>query len=58
MTCMRNNEGMISVEDSSRILYAVFPNYPKLEPCNPAPPLEPIATATSEDATLEGAVAS
>jgi hypothetical protein len=35
---------MLSVEDSRRILSAIFPKYPELKPCNPAPLLEPIAT--------------
>ena len=34
---------MVSIEDSRRILRAIFPNYPELKPCNPAPSLEPIA---------------
>ena len=43
MTCIPNNVGMVSIEDSHRILRAIFPNYPELKPCNPAPILEPIA---------------
>jgi len=38
-----NSAGMVSVEDSSRILRAIFPNYPQLKPCHPTPTLEPIA---------------
>ena len=60
MTYIPNNTGMLSVEDSRRILSVIFPNYPELKPCNLAPPLEPIAppplkTALSLDGTFEGA---
>jgi hypothetical protein len=34
---------MVGIEDSRRILCAIFPNYPELKPCNPAPSLEPMA---------------
>jgi len=34
---------LVSIEDSSRILRAIFPNYPELKPCHLAPTLEPIA---------------
>jgi hypothetical protein len=57
MTYMPNNAGMVSVEDSHRILYAIFPNYPELSPCNPAPPLEPIAPQPLKIPLFEGAVA-
>jgi len=43
MTYIPNNAGMVSVEDSHRILRAIFPNYPDLTPCYPAPTLEPVA---------------
>jgi hypothetical protein len=43
MTYGPNSAGMVSVEDSSRILRAIFPNYPELKPCHSAPTLEPIA---------------
>lgn len=43
MTYTINKIGMISIEDARRILRAIFPNYPELKPCNPAPNLEPIA---------------
>ena len=42
MTYTPNNAGMVSVEDSHRILRAIFPNYPDLTPCYPAPTLEPV----------------
>jgi hypothetical protein len=42
MTYIPNNVGMVSIEDSRRILGAIFPNYPELKQCNAAPSLEPI----------------
>jgi len=42
-TYVLNSAGMVSIEDSSRILRAIFPNYPELKPCHPAPTLDPIA---------------
>jgi len=51
MTYIPNYVGMVSTEDSRRILRAIFPNYPELKPCNPVPALEPIA-ASPEKATL------
>lgn len=41
MTYMPNPAGLVSIEDAQRILRAIFPNYPELRPCNPAPTLEP-----------------
>jgi hypothetical protein len=43
MTYIPNSADMVSVEDSRRILHAIFPNYPELKPCPAAPVLEPIA---------------
>lgn len=34
--------GFMKLEDSGKLLRAIFPNYPNLEPCHPAPVLEPI----------------
>jgi len=42
MTYIPSRFGMVSVEDARRILRAIFPNYPELTPCHPAPTLEPI----------------
>jgi hypothetical protein len=50
MTYMPGKTGMVSVEDGYRILRAIFPNYPELRPCNPAPSLEPVAM--SRDAAV------
>ena len=42
MTYIPNHFGMVSIEDARRILRAIFPNYPELTPCRPAPILESI----------------
>jgi len=41
MTFIPTATGFMRLEDSERLLRAVFPNYPDLEPCHPAPRLEP-----------------
>ena len=51
MTYIPNHVGMVSTEDSRRILRAIFPNYPELKPRYPVPALEPIAPSP-EEATL------
>ena len=43
MTYIPNRVAMVSIEDARRILHAIFPNYPELKPCNPAPTLDAIA---------------
>jgi len=48
MTYIPNQAGMVSVEDSYRILRAIFPNYPDLTPCNPRPNLEPLAPSVEK----------
>jgi hypothetical protein len=30
----------LKVEESTRLLHAIFPNYPVLYPCRPTPPIE------------------
>jgi hypothetical protein len=57
MTYIPNKAGMVSVEDSRRILCVIFPNYPELKPCNPAPHLEPLAPPLVKKPLFEGAVA-
>ncbi len=42
--------GFMRLDDSERLLHAIFPNYPSLKPCYPAPTLQPIAQ-TSADAS-------
>jgi len=41
MTSTYTQNGFMRLEDSERLLQAIFPNYPSLEPCCPAPRLEP-----------------
>jgi len=43
MMYIPNEVGMVTIEDASRILRAIFPNCPQLKPCNPAPTLVPVA---------------
>jgi hypothetical protein len=42
MTYIPTQNGFVNLEDSEKLLRAVFPNYPSLEPCHGAPSLEPI----------------
>jgi hypothetical protein len=42
MTFIPTQTGFMRLEDSERLLRAIFPNYPSLEPCHSAPRLEPI----------------
>lgn len=45
MTFIPTRTGFMRREDSEKLLRAIFPNYPSLEPCRPAPNLEPIGQA-------------
>jgi len=47
MTYIPTQAGFMRLEDSEKLLHAIFPNYPALEPCCPPPRLEP----TDEDST-------
>jgi hypothetical protein len=40
--------GCMRLEDSERLLRLIFPNYPNLQPCHPAPRLEPIPQVSKE----------
>jgi hypothetical protein len=40
MTYIPTQAGFMRLQDSERLLHAVFPNYPELQPCNPVPVLE------------------
>jgi hypothetical protein len=40
MTYIPTQAGFMQLQDSERLLHAVFPNYPELQPCNPVPVLE------------------
>lgn len=46
MTYIPTQAGFMQLQDSARLLRAVFPNYPELQPCNPVPVLE-VAAAPS-----------
>jgi hypothetical protein len=35
--------GFMRLEDSKRLLRLIFPNYPNLQPCYPAPALEAVS---------------
>ena len=41
MTFIPTQSGYMRLEDSEELLRAIFPNYPSLELCCPAPRLEP-----------------
>ena len=43
MTYIPTQTGFMNLEDSAKLLRAVFPNYPSLEPRYPAPRLEPVS---------------
>lgn len=43
MTFIPTQNGFMRLEDSEKLLRAIFPNYPVLEPCYRAPSLEAIA---------------
>ena len=49
MTYLPTQAGFMQLQDSARLLRAVFPNYPELQPCNPVPVLavEEAPSATS-----------
>jgi len=42
MTFRPTQNGFMRLEDSEKLLRAIFPNYPSLEPCHSTPRLEPI----------------
>lgn len=46
MTFIPTQTGFMRLEDSARLLRSIFPNYPSLEPCHPAPRLEPVEQST------------
>ena len=41
MTYLPTESGFMRLEDSEKLLRAIFPNYPNLQECHPAPLLEP-----------------
>ena len=48
MTFIPTQTGFMRLEDSDKLLRAIFPNYPSLEPCHSAPRLEPIPQGRKE----------
>jgi hypothetical protein len=48
MTYIPTQSGFMNLEDSEKLLRAIFPNYPSLEPCHSAPALEPIPQGSKE----------
>jgi hypothetical protein len=42
MTYIPTQSGFMNLEDSEKLLRAIFPNYPGLTPCHRPPSLEPI----------------
>jgi hypothetical protein len=48
MTFIPTQTGFMRLEDSERLLRAIFPSYPNLEPCHSAPALEPISQGSTE----------
>jgi hypothetical protein len=47
MTFIPTQNGFMRLEDSEKLLRAIFPNYPSLEPCHPTPCLEPTAQGSA-----------
>ena len=45
MAYLPTQSGFMNLEDSARLLCAIFPNYPTLIPCHPAP--APVPTVQS-----------
>ena len=48
MTYIPTQTGFMNLEDSEKLLRAIFPNYPSLEPHYPAPALEPISQGSTD----------
>jgi hypothetical protein len=48
MTYIPTQSGFMILEDSEKLLRAIFPNYPSLEPCHRSPSLEPIHQRRAE----------
>jgi len=48
MTFIPTQSGFMLLEDSDKLLRAIFPKYPSLEPRYPAPRLEPILQGSKE----------
>ncbi len=48
MTYIPTRDGYMRVKDSEKLLHTIFPNWPDLEPCRPAPALEPVQEQSSK----------
>jgi len=48
MTFIPTQSGFMRPEDSEKLLRAIFPKYPSLEPRYPAPALEPIFPGSAD----------
>ena len=48
MTYIPTNAGFMRLEDSEKLLRAIFPNYPNLQPCYPAPTLGAISQPSAD----------
>ena len=48
MTYIPTQNGFMRLEDSEKLLRAIFPQYPSLEPRYPAPPLEQISQSSAD----------
>ena len=48
MTYIRTQSGFMNLEDSEKLLRAIFPNYPSLEPRYSAPALETIPQGAAD----------
>jgi hypothetical protein len=43
MTYIPTQNGFMRLEDSEKLLRAIFPDYPRLQPCHRVPDVEPAA---------------
>jgi hypothetical protein len=48
MTFIPTQSGFMRLEDSEKLLRAIFPKYPSLEPRYPAPALEPMFPGSAD----------
>lgn len=53
-TFIPTQAGFMRLEDSEKLLRAIFPNYPSLEPRYPTPVLEPCYPAPDLEPTAQG----
>jgi len=49
MMFIPTQSGFMRLKDSEKLLRAIFPNYPSLEPCHSAPRLEPISQGSKDN---------